>query len=167
MPSSSTQVPSRNMQGTDKRTLYVGIRSKYSLAGGLSQEVDRALLETVFIPFGEIQHIEIPLNAEGEHKGFCFVSFENQEDAADALDNMHLSEMFGRTLKVNYSKPYNPIDTGPKKAVWDDDEYRKKADDNEGEAEAAQESAYRWEIAVDAITELFPWLRSSHLRRMK
>ena len=42
---------------------------------------------------------QIPLDYETEkHRGFAFVEFEQAEDAAAAVDNMHESELFGRTV---------------------------------------------------------------------
>ena len=35
-----------------------------------------------------------------KHRGFGFVTFELEEDAKAALENMHHSEIFGRTIKA-------------------------------------------------------------------
>ena len=85
------------MAVNDKRTLYVG---------GLDERVDRGVLHAAFVPFGEITDVMIPLETTtGEHRGFGFVTFEQADDAADAIDNMADAELFGRVLKVNVSKP--------------------------------------------------------------
>ena len=39
------------------------------------------------------------------HRGFAFVDFDSAEDAAAAIDNMHESELYGRTLRCNIAKP--------------------------------------------------------------
>lgn len=39
------------------------------------------------------------------HRGFAFVEFEDADDAVEAIDNMHLSELYGKVLKVTRSKP--------------------------------------------------------------
>jgi hypothetical protein len=39
------------------------------------------------------------------HRGFAFIEFDDPSDAQDAIDNMNLSEMFGKTLRVNLAKP--------------------------------------------------------------
>lgn len=41
----------------------------------------------------------LPL-AIGSHKGHAYVEYESQEDAMAAMDNMHLSEMYGNVIKV-------------------------------------------------------------------
>jgi peptidyl-prolyl isomerase E (cyclophilin E) len=56
-------------------------------------------------------------------RGFGFVEYEEKEDAAAAIDNMHNAELFGRVLKVNFAQPMK-IKGGDKgwshQAVWAD-----------------------------------------------
>ncbi len=54
------------------------------------------------------------------HKGFAFVNFEEEEDAADAIDNMDGAELCGRVLKVHIAKP-SKVANG--KAVWATDDW--------------------------------------------
>ena len=42
---------------------------------------------------------------DAQHRGFAFIEFEEEEDTLAAIDNMHLSELFGRVIKVNLTKP--------------------------------------------------------------
>lgn len=44
-------------------------------------------------------------HATGKHRGFGFVEYEEREDSAAAIDNMHNAELFGRMLKCNYAQP--------------------------------------------------------------
>lgn len=75
-----------------KTTLYVG---------GLEENVNDATLHAAFLPFGELKDVNIPLDhATGKNRGFGFVEYEEKEDAATAIDNMHNAELFGRVLKV-------------------------------------------------------------------
>jgi len=114
--------------GNPKTTLYVG---------GLEENVNEAILHSAFIPFGDIKDVNIPLDhATGKHRGFGFVEYEARDDAADAIDNMHNAELFGRVLRTNYAQPMK-IKGGDKgfshQAVWAD------ADDWYERAEAEQE----------------------------
>ena len=145
-------------KGTNKKTtLYVG---------GLEENVNEAILHSAFIPFGDIKDVNIPLdNTTGKHRGFGFVEYENAEvisflsmrslaaliphmkrqkssiemigqDSADAIDNMHNAELYGRVLRCNYAQPMK-IKGGDKgfshQPVWAD------ADDWYERAEAEQE----------------------------
>ena len=69
-------------------------------------------------PFGELTDINVPLDASSQkHKGFAFVQYDDKEDAADAIDNMHNSELFGRVLRVNLAKP--DAMKGGHRPVWE------------------------------------------------
>ncbi|KAG0204854.1 hypothetical protein BGX28_003351 [Mortierella sp. GBA30] len=110
---------------SNKSTLYVG---------GLDEQVTTQVLHAAFIPFGEITQIELPPDptSTAPHRGFGFVEFDLPADAQAAQDNMHLSELFGRTIKVNLAKPLKGgsglggIGRGPEKAIWADEDWIKK-----------------------------------------
>ncbi|KAM3580814.1 Peptidyl-prolyl cis-trans isomerase cyp10 [Umbelopsis sp. WA50703] len=95
--------------------------------GGLDQEVTEKLLYSAFIPFGDIISVQIPPDpsSSNQHRGFGFVEFEEKEDCLEAIDNMHLSELNGRVIKVNIAKPQR-IAGGGNKAIWDDDAWLRK-----------------------------------------
>mmetsp|Transcript_23208 Transcript_23208/g.32786 ORF Transcript_23208/g.32786 Transcript_23208/m.32786 type:complete len:184 (-) Transcript_23208:33-584(-) len=95
-----------NIAYNKKTILYVG---------GLDEVVDEEILMNAFIPFGDVINLVIPKDPVSErHRGFCFVEYEETEDAAAAMDNMNDSELHGRVLKVNVAKP-NAIKN---QAVW-------------------------------------------------
>eukprot|EP00035_Acanthoeca_spectabilis_P023359 m.448969 g.448969 ORF g.448969 m.448969 type:complete len:324 (-) comp19747_c0_seq1:70-1041(-) len=101
----------------NKRMLYVG---------GLADEVDAQTVRAAFIPFGEIVDVQLPLDFETQsHRGFAFVDFESADDAAAAIDNMHESELFGRTLKVNHAKPTTTA-SGRSRAIWEDEDWLRR-----------------------------------------
>ncbi|XP_040568427.1 peptidyl-prolyl cis-trans isomerase E isoform X2 [Lepeophtheirus salmonis] len=100
-----------------KKTLYVG---------GLAEEVEEKVLKAAFIPFGEITEVQIPIDYQTEkHRGFAFIEYEEPRDATAAIDNMHDSELFGRTLRVNLAKPLR-LKESSSKPVWADDEWLQK-----------------------------------------
>ena len=72
---------------------YMLVRLSLRLAyriGGLDDQVDEQVLLGVFVPFGEVKEVTIPLDAgTGLKRGFGFVEFEDAEDAAEARDNMN------------------------------------------------------------------------------
>jgi RNA recognition motif-containing protein len=56
-----------------------------------------------------------------KHRGFGFVDFEDEEDAAAAVENMHGAELFGKVLKCNMAKPMTKLQPG--QAVWTAEEW--------------------------------------------
>ncbi|CAH1764954.1 14822_t:CDS:2 [Entrophospora sp. SA101] len=84
---------------TSKTTIYVG---------GLDDQVNEEILHAAFIPF------------DNQHRGFGFVEFEEADDAQAAIDNMNLSELYGKVIKVNLARPMK-IREGSTRAVWSED----------------------------------------------
>merc|ERR1711934_790151 len=109
----------------DKRTLYVG---------GLEENVDEPILQSAFIPFGDIVDVNIPIEQTTQkHRGFGFITFEEREDAKAAIENMNNSELYGRVMRVNIAKPMKAKAEGSGKAVWADEHADKFYDENIGE----------------------------------
>ncbi|KAF9941076.1 hypothetical protein BGZ75_010151 [Mortierella antarctica] len=128
---------------SNKSTLYVG---------GLDEQVTSQVLHAAFIPFGEITQIEIPPDptSTAPHRGFGFIEFDLPADAQAAQDNMHLSELFGRTIKVNLAKPLKGgsgpggLGRGPEKAIWADEDWIKQnvlSDEQAPQSEASDPPA--------------------------
>ncbi len=83
--------------GRARRTLYVG---------GLDEAVTAAVLQAAFIPFGELLDVQLPLDVTTQKaKGFGFVEYADEGDAADAVDNLNDAELFGRVLRVTLARP--------------------------------------------------------------
>ena len=79
----------------NKRILYIG---------GVAETVDSEVLKNTVSVFGEVLTVSMPKDpGTNKHRGFAFVEFELEEDAAAAMDNLDGMEMSGRTLKVNVS----------------------------------------------------------------
>ena len=115
------------MSVNDKRTLYVG---------GLDESVTEATVRAAFLPFGELTDVNIPLDNGAKHKGFAFVQYDDKEDAAEAIDNMHNAELFGRVLRVNLAKP--DAMKHSHRPVWEakaDEFFSKEGGDDEEETE--------------------------------
>jgi peptidyl-prolyl isomerase E (cyclophilin E) len=55
------------------------------------------------------------------HRGFAFVEFEEEDDAADAIENMDGSELSGRVLRCNIAKALPTLTPG--KAVWHSEDW--------------------------------------------
>jgi peptidyl-prolyl isomerase E (cyclophilin E) len=77
---------------------------KSLFVGGLDAAVTTDLLRAAFLPFGNVKDLQLPLDAAGAHKGFAFIEFDEEEDAAAAIANMEGAELFGRTIRVNLAR---------------------------------------------------------------
>lgn len=40
----------------------------------------------------------------GAPKGYAFVEFEEDEDASQAVDNLHLGQFYGKTIRVSFAR---------------------------------------------------------------
>jgi peptidyl-prolyl isomerase E (cyclophilin E) len=96
------------------------------------EKVTEELLQAAFIPFGDIKSVSIPRDYTpssssssssnqgsngGEKRGYGFVQFESEDDAAAAIDNMNGAELFGRVIEVDIARPLKEFRT---RAVWED-----------------------------------------------
>ena len=72
-----------------RRVIYVGNVGK----------LDTSTLENLFIPFGPIQQVSKSANNK-----FAFVQYEEPNDAADAIDNMHNYVVDGNVLSVSLKR---------------------------------------------------------------
>jgi RNA recognition motif-containing protein len=99
-----------------KSTVYVG---------GLDQAVTARTLSEAFLPFGEVVDISLPKpetpSSTDLHRGFGYVEFELASDAAEAIDNMDQSELYGRIIKVAAARPQKDSNEGlgSKTAIWE------------------------------------------------
>ncbi|GBE59817.1 peptidyl-prolyl cis-trans isomerase E [Babesia ovata] len=100
-----------------KRTLFVR---------ELADEVNKEILYAAFLPFGNILHIDMPVDKEkGTNRGIAFIEFEDEEDAKHAIFNHNESELYGRVIKVAYSTKSHVKQARTAgvrhRAVWHDD----------------------------------------------
>ncbi len=88
----------------------------------LDYSVTEEILQAAFISFGDLKYIQIPRDyTANKHKGFGFVEFENEEDAADAVENMNGAELFGKVIHCSVAKAVPQLTAG--KAVWNNDDW--------------------------------------------
>ncbi len=83
--------------------------SKKLFVGGLAWKTDDTTLGRVFGEFGEIIEAKVITDRDtGRSRGFGFVTFVEEEAAADALDSMNGQELDGRTLRVDFATEQAP-----------------------------------------------------------
>lgn len=83
-----------------KNKLYVG---------NLPFAVRDEELGNLFAEFGEVTEAKVITDKfSGRSKGFGFVTFASEEDAAKAVEAMHEKDVEGRPLTVNVARPMAP-----------------------------------------------------------
>ncbi|KAJ3274759.1 hypothetical protein HDU76_010688, partial [Blyttiomyces sp. JEL0837] len=89
---------------------------------GLDEQITLEVLHAAFVPFGDLIDIQLPSDAgsHNQHRGFAFIEFESAADAKEAVDNMNLSELCGRVIKVNMARA-SKLREASMKAVWSDE----------------------------------------------
>ena len=81
----------------DNTNLFVG-----NFSWNLGEEDMREL----FASYGELEEVKLIMDRmTGRSKGFGFVKFVNEEDAAKALEELNDKEVDGREIKVTVARP--------------------------------------------------------------
>jgi RNA recognition motif-containing protein len=79
--------------------------------GNLSWSIRNDRLKEVFAEFGEVVDARVITDrVTRRSKGFGFVTFASDEEAAKAISAMDGKEVEGRALKVNEAKEMEPRD---------------------------------------------------------
>src|SRR5437764_9114894 len=79
-----------------------GKMSAKVFVGNLDFNTTRTEVQTLFSQIGEIRDVFLPMDREsGRPRGFAFVEYANDEDAAKAIEKFNGYELSGRALRVN------------------------------------------------------------------
>jgi len=109
-----------------KRVVYLG---------GLPDKATPPLVRAAMIPFGKIQGVDFPMDyVAGKHRGFCFVEYDDADDAEEAIFNMDGAELMGRTIRASLAQPNqaNKLSSASggfssaNQAIWKSDEWFQK-----------------------------------------
>jgi len=74
--------------------------------GNLAYSVSNSDLEQLFSQAGQVQSVAVIMDkVSGQSKGFGFVEMATAEDASKAIKQFNDTELKGRNIKVNESKP--------------------------------------------------------------
>lgn len=74
--------------------------------GNLAWGVREDALRQAFESFGELEDVFVMVDrATGRSKGFGFVTFKDEADAAKAKEGMNGKEIDGRPVNVDFAKP--------------------------------------------------------------
>ena len=75
--------------------------SKRLYIGNLNYNTDEATIKAAFAEFGDVKEVKVVMDRDtGRPRGFAFVEFVNEADAANAVTQMSGQELDGRALRV-------------------------------------------------------------------
>mmetsp|Transcript_11780 Transcript_11780/g.35925 ORF Transcript_11780/g.35925 Transcript_11780/m.35925 type:complete len:123 (+) Transcript_11780:95-463(+) len=78
---------------------------KRLFVGGISWATDDDMLREAFAEYGNVLDARVIFDREtGRSRGFGFVTFEQDDDADQAIERMDGSELDGRMIRVNVAK---------------------------------------------------------------
>lgn len=81
--------------------------------GNLPYSVTDTTLNELFSKFGEVVSAKVITDADsGRSKGFGFVEMSTTDEAKKAIEQLDNTELDGRNIKVNESKPKSDTRTG-------------------------------------------------------
>jgi RNA recognition motif-containing protein len=87
--------------------------AKKLFVGGLSWGTTDEGLHSAFARFGDITEAKVITDREtGRSRGFGFVTFADDQGAANAITEMDGSKLDGRTIKVNEAEDKKPRSGG-------------------------------------------------------
>ncbi|XP_038663873.1 RNA-binding protein 3-like [Scyliorhinus canicula] len=73
--------------------------------GGLNFDTDEQALEDVFSKYGQIAEVRVIKDKDTmTSRGFGFITFENPEDANDAMEAMNGKSLDGRQIWVDHAE---------------------------------------------------------------
>lgn len=79
--------------------------SKKLFVGNLAWSLRKEDLEEAFGQFGELEDVFVMIDrATNRSKGFGFVTFVSEDDAATAQKEMHQKELAGRPISVDFAR---------------------------------------------------------------
>jgi len=74
--------------------------------GNLPYRTEKEELQEVFEEFGEVESVDIIVDRRsGRSRGYGFVSMPNEGEAKLAVEELNGSELDGRNLRVDFSRP--------------------------------------------------------------
>lgn len=77
--------------------------------GNLGYDLTEDELKSAFESYGEVESAKIIVDRDtGRSKGFGFVEMPNNDQAVAAIDGLNGTELGGRTITVNESRPKPP-----------------------------------------------------------
>jgi RNA recognition motif-containing protein len=70
--------------------------------GNIAYSMTSEEIKELFLPYGNVLNVRVITDKRsGRSKGYAFVEMDNDEDAQNAIQALHESQVKGRNIKVN------------------------------------------------------------------
>ncbi|KAG2235150.1 hypothetical protein INT48_006531 [Thamnidium elegans] len=83
------------------------VNTKRLYIGNLDQTIDEYTVVKIFEKFGKIKYIEVMIHRTGPKKGlskgYCFLEYENKEQALTAINTLQGKMIKGKPLNVSFA----------------------------------------------------------------
>ncbi|KAI9291291.1 RNA-binding domain-containing protein [Neoconidiobolus thromboides FSU 785] len=73
-------------------------------------EATKRDIRELFSTFGTIKTLRLPSKFSGGHRGFCFIEFITEKEAAKVMDNLSHTHLYGRHLVITYADEDESVD---------------------------------------------------------
>jgi multiple RNA-binding domain-containing protein 1 len=70
----------------------------------LAFQATKSELKSLFAAFGAVKRVRIPKKMGGVHRGFAFIDFSTNQEAAAAMAALTSAHLYGRHLVLEYAK---------------------------------------------------------------
>ena len=114
--------------------------------GNLDFNTTKEEVQSLFGQIGELRDVFLPVDREsGRKRGFAFVEFTSDDDAAKAIEKFNGYELSGRALRVNAAED-RPRTSGGERLLRERNVHRRSTDYESGRPArlAASESLTLW-----------------------
>ena len=120
----AAMIPFGPIKSLDMVSLRCGASSRH----GIMDVVGPFLITFIFIVSLSFLYVQPMDYAQGHHKGFGFVEYEDAEDASEAIFNMDGADLMGRTIRVSMAQmnQLSKLSTTSQQAIWSSDEWFQK-----------------------------------------
>ena len=101
----TVQVPKKRQRNEDDEAVEEEEDNRTKLlVKNLAFEATSGELKEVFQNYGEVKSVRLPTKASGGHRGFAFIEYISHEDAANALNTLQNTHLYGRRLVLDWGK---------------------------------------------------------------
>jgi RNA-binding protein 8A len=83
---------------------YKSVEGYIVFANNLNEDVNEENIDDLFSEYGNVKNIQMNLNRKtGKMNGYCFVEYENLEEAEEAIKNLNNTKFLNKIINVDFA----------------------------------------------------------------